>query len=97
METAKNTNHVRKWKIIDSQQRKGILRCYRMTSLLVLFAAVTAVAQEVPIGAEPNSAQAKQETAEQQDEEEAAQVAPEFFDPTEEVSEDYPVEFPIDI
>ncbi len=97
MEAAKNTNHVRKLKIVDSQKRKGILRCYRTALLLVLFAAVTAVAQEVPDGTEPNSAQAKQETTEQQDEEEAAQVAPELFDPTEEVSEDYSIDFPVDI
>ena len=70
---------------------------YRMTFILVMFAAVSAVAQEVPGGAEPDSVQAKQETAEQQTEEEAADVAPEFFDPTEEISEDHSVEFPVDI
>ena len=58
---------------------------------------VTVAAQEVPVTDEPDTAQARQKTAEQQDEEKAADVAPEFFDPTEEISEDYSIEFPVDI
>ena len=70
---------------------------YRIAFFLVMFAAVTAVAQEVPVAADTDSAQAQQETAERQVEEEMAEGVPEDFDPTEEISEDYPVEFPVDI
>jgi hypothetical protein len=70
---------------------------YRVTFFLVMFAAVAAVTQEVPDAADTETATARQETGEQQAEEEAADVAPEFFDPTEEISEDYPIEFPVDI
>ena len=70
---------------------------YKMTFFLVMFAAVTAVAQEVPVATDTGSAQAQQETAERQAEEEATEVAPEFFDPTEEISEDYSIEFPVDM
>lgn len=70
---------------------------YRTTFILAMLVAVTAVAQEVSDVAETETAQARQETAEQQAEEKAADVAPEFFDPTEEISEDYSVEFPVDI
>ena len=70
---------------------------YRMTFFLVMFAAVTTVAQEAPGVAETGAAQVRQETTEQQAEEKEAERAPEFFDPTEEVSEDYSIEFPVDI
>ena len=70
---------------------------YRIAFFLVMFAAVTAVAQEVPVAADTDSAQAQQETAERQAEEEVVEGVPEDFDPTEEISEDYPVEFPVDI
>ena len=62
-----------------------------------MLVAVTAVAQEAPDVAETEAAQTRQQAAEQQAEEEAADVAPEFFDPTEEISEDYSIEFPVDI
>ncbi len=70
---------------------------YRIILFLVMFAAVTAVAQEAPVAADTDSAQAQQETAERQAEEEMVEGVPEDFDPTEEISEDYPVEFPVDI
>lgn len=70
---------------------------YRTTFILPMLVAVTAVAQEVPGVAETEAAQARQETAEQQAEEKAADAAPEFFDPTEEISEDNSVKFPVDI
>ena len=65
--------------------------------LLFLFVSTAAAAQEVPGAAEPEAAQARQQATEQQAEEKAADVAPEFFDPTEEISEDYSIEFPVDI
>ncbi len=46
---------------------------------------------------EPDTTQVQQETGAQQAEEEVADGAPETFDPTEEVSEDYSIEFPVDI
>lgn len=70
---------------------------YRMTFFLVMFAAVTAVAQDVPVVAEPDTAQVQQETGERAAEDEVAESAPETFNPTEEVSEDYSIEFPVDI
>ena len=70
---------------------------YRIAFFLVIFAAVIAVAQDVPDVAEPDTAQAQQETAEQRAGEDVADGAPETFDPTEEVSEDYSIEFPVDI
>ena len=65
--------------------------------LFMLFSAVTSAAQEIPDVAEPKAAQVQQETAEQQVGEDVADGAPETFDPTEEVSEDYSIEFPVDI
>ncbi len=70
---------------------------YRIAFFLVIFAAVTVAAQEAPVVAEPEAVQGSQETGAQQAEEEIADGAPETFDPTEEVSEDYPIEFPVDI
>ena len=70
---------------------------YRMILFLVMLAAVTTGAQEVPDTAETEAAQARQETAERQAEEEVAEGVPEDFDPTEEISEDNPVPFPVDI
>lgn len=64
---------------------------------VLLFATAAVAAQETPVATEPDSAQAQQETAERQAEEEVAEGVPEDFDPTEEISEDYPVEFPVDI
>ena len=70
---------------------------YRIAFFLVMFAAVPAVAQDVPVVAEPETAQVQQETGERAAGDEVAESAPETFDPTEEVSEDYPIEFPVDI
>ena len=64
---------------------------------VLLFAAAAVAAQDTPVAADTESAQAQQETAERQAEEEMAEGVPEDFDPTEEISEDYPVEFPVDI
>ena len=65
--------------------------------LLFLFVSAAAAAQEAPGAAEPEAVQTRQQATEQQAEEKAADVAPEFFDPTEEISEDYSIEFPVDI
>ena len=63
---------------------------------LAMFATVAAAAQEAPVVSEPDTVPAQQ--AEQdQTEEDIAEGAPETFDPTEEVSEDYSIEFPVDI
>lgn len=70
---------------------------FRWFVFLAAFVTVTAAAQEAPVTDEPDTAQARQETAEQQAEEKAADVAPEFFDPTEETPEDSPADFPVDI
>lgn len=70
---------------------------FRWFVFLAVFVTVTVAAQEAPVTDEPDTAQARQETVEQQAEEKAADVAPEFFDPTEEISEDYSIEFPVDI
>ena len=69
----------------------------RIIFFLAMFSAVTVVAQDTLVITEPDTAQARQETSEQQAEEEVAEGAPETFDPTEEVSEDYSIEFPVDI
>ena len=68
---------------------------YRTVFFLVIFTAVAAVAQDAPVVAEPDTTQAQQE--ERSAEDEVVEGAPETFDPTEEVSEDYPIEFPVDI
>ena len=70
---------------------------YRMILFLVMFAAVTAVAQEAPVSADTDSAQAQQESAERQAEEEVAEGVPEAFDPTDEFSKDNSENFPVDI
>lgn len=64
-----------------------------------MFIAVTAVAQEVRETNKPDAAQAQQETEQPQAEEEEEVTAdvPERIDPTEEVSEDYSIDFPVDI
>ena len=71
---------------------------FRMIFLVTVFAAVAATAQETPVVSErDDSAQAQQETHEQQGAEDVAEGAPETFTPTEELSEDYPEDFPVDI
>ena len=63
---------------------------------LLLFVLATAFAQESPDANESAETQA-QATEAGQTTEQAAEGAPEVFDPTEEISEDYSVEFPVDI
>ena len=70
---------------------------YRIAFFLVIFAAVTAVAQEITGGTESEAAQARQETADRQAEEEAYEDVPDLIDPTEEFSEDNPEDFPVNI
>jgi len=62
-----------------------------------VFIAVTAVAQEVRETNKPDAAQAQQESNQPQAEEEVTADVPERIDPTEEVSEDYSIDFPVDI
>lgn len=71
---------------------------HRVIFFLVMFAAVTIVAQEPPVVSETDTAQT-QEAGQEQEQvwEDVAEGIPETFDPTEQVSEDYPVEFPVDI
>ena len=64
---------------------------------VLLLAAAAVAAQDTPVAADRESAQAQQETGREQVEEEIAEGVPEDFDPTEEISEDYSVEFPVDI
>ena len=70
---------------------------FRWFVFLAVFVTATVAAQEAPVTDKPDTAQARQETVEQQAEKKAADVAPEFFNPTEEISEDYSIEFPVDI
>ncbi len=70
---------------------------YRIAFFLVVFATVTVVAQDVSVTAEPDTTQVQQEKGERPAEDQVAESAPETFDPTEEVSEDYSIEFPVDI
>ncbi len=68
----------------------------KMIFILAMFAAVTVAAQQPPVAAEPDSVET-QEKEEKQGAQDAAEGAPETFDPTEEISEDYSIEFPVDI
>ncbi len=65
-----------------------------LTFLLFVAAAVTA--QEPPVASEPDSTEA-QVTVDEQVTEEVAESAPEIIESTEEISEDYSIEFPVDI
>ena len=69
---------------------------FRWFVFLAVVVAVNVSAQEVRETAKPESAQA-QDADERPAEEEVTEGAPETFDPTEEVSEDYSIEFPVDI
>ncbi len=71
---------------------------FRWFIVVTVFIAVTAVAQEVRETNKPDAAQAQQETEQPQaEEEEVTADVPERIDPTEEVSEDYSIDFPVDI
>ncbi len=67
------------------------------TILLLALASFTAMAQQAADVSEAEAAQAQEGTGEPQAEQEIVDAAPDIFDPTEEVSEDYPVDFPVDI
>lgn len=58
---------------------------------------VATAAQESTVESEPDPVQAQQEAGPKQVTEGAAEGTPETFDPTEEISEDYSIEFPVDI
>lgn len=63
---------------------------------LLFFTAVTVVAQEPPVAQEPNAGEVEV-TQERPVTQDATNESPETFDPTEEISEDYSIEFPVDI
>lgn len=69
---------------------------FRMIFILAMFATVMVVAQEPHAVSESDSVET-QEKEETQVTEDVAEGAPETFDPTEEISEDYSIEFPVDI
>ena len=62
----------------------------------LLFVTAVVVAQEPPVASEPDGTEA-QVTDDEQATEEAAESAPEIIESTEEISEDYSIEFPVDI
>lgn len=70
---------------------------FRWFVFLAVFVAVTIAAQEAPVTVEPDTAQERQETVEQQAEQETYKDAPEIINPTEELSEDNPEDLPVDI
>ncbi len=70
---------------------------FRIIFCLVMFAAVMTAAQEAPVVSETETVPAEEAGEKQQVIEDVAEGAPETFDPTEEVSEDYSIEFPVDI
>ena len=69
---------------------------FKMIFILVIFTTVMVVAQEPHAVSESDSVET-QEKEETQVAEDVAEGAPETFDPTEEISEDYSIEFPVDI
>ena len=64
--------------------------------LLTLFVMAAVAAQEPPAAVEPGGTET-QVTEDEQKTEEVAESAPEIIESTEEVSEDYSIEFPVDI
>ena len=64
--------------------------------LLTLFVMAAVAAQEPPAAAEPGATET-QVTEDEQQTGEVAERAPEIIESTEEVSEDYSIEFPVDI
>ena len=69
---------------------------FRMIFILAMFATVMVVAQEPRVASEPDSVE-PQDKEETQIAEDVAEGIPEVFDPTEELSEDNPEDFPVDI
>ncbi len=68
----------------------------RVIFFLAMFAAVTIKAQETPVTTEPEAGQVKG-TRERPVEQDAVEDAPDIIESTEELSEDYPADFPVDI
>ena len=68
----------------------------RVIFYLALMVIVKADAQETPAASEPDTAQVQQ-SEQKPVKEEVAESAPEIIESTEEVSEDYSIEFPVDI
>ncbi len=68
----------------------------KIVFFLVMFATVTVSAEDTPVTTEPEAGQA--EAIEEKPAKQGTDdKAPETFDPTEEISEDYSIEFPVDI
>ena len=61
-----------------------------------MFTAVTVAAQETGV-AQESDAGGVEKTEERPVTQDATDESPETFDPTEEISEDYSIEFPVDI
>ena len=68
----------------------------KLVLTFLLFVAAAVSAQESPVASEPDSTEA-QVTEDEQVTEEIADSAPEIIESTEEISEDYSIEFPVDI
>lgn len=68
----------------------------RAIFFLAMIVTVAAAAQEAPVVSEPDTVQGQQ-IEQKQVTKEVTESTPESFDPTEEVSEDYSIEFPVDI
>ena len=64
--------------------------------VLWLYAATAAGAQESPVAPDANATEPRQ-GRDEPGAQDAEANAPQTFDPTEEVSEDYSIEFPVDI
>ena len=63
---------------------------------LLLFFTAAVAAQEPPVAAEPDGTEA-QVTEDEQVTGEVTEAVPEIIESTEEISEDYSIEFPVDI
>ena len=64
--------------------------------ILFFLGAVTVALQEIPVAQETDAGGVEQ-TEEKPVTQEVTDESPEAFDPTEEISEDYSIEFPVDI
>ena len=63
---------------------------------LLLFFTAAVAAQDPPVAAEPDGTEA-QVTEDEQVTGEVTEAVPEIIESTEEISEDYSIEFPVDI
>ena len=68
----------------------------KIVFLLVMLATVTISAQEAPVATEADAGKVEK-TEEKPVAQDVEEKAPETFNPTEEVSEDYSIEFPVNI